>query len=592
MQFCSLRPTRVFPIAAFMVAAVVATCTTPARAVENLDRGLCVLRTNEGATFVGWRLLASDPRDVAFHVYRLADGSDTPKRLTAEPLVDRTCFVDGEAPAPGARYSVRAVAAGREGEPSTAAGVMDADPGCSYVSIRLQEQDAPQKVAVADLDGDGRFDYVIKRPDFNTDPFQRPGYWKRSTDTYKLEAYRADGSFLWRYDMGWSIEEGIWYSPYVVFDLDGDGRAEVYAKGGEGDPRDPDGRVTSGPEYLVQIDGLTGKVTRRIPWPDRSGYEDYNWMSRNLLGVAYLDGKHPSLIVERGTYSLIKVEAYDARLEPVWKWNSRSEKQRYSGSGMHGMHCADVDADGRDEIILGTSVLDDTGKGLWTNPMHHKAMAHPDACYVGEISPANPGLEIFYGIETSQPRDAVCLVDARTGRMLWSYDGPTRHVHSQGMVADIIARYPGQECYVGEQDSSQYWLYASSGERIGREKIDGLSPHAVYWDADPQKEMIMSGRLNKYRDGGQQAGDGEQQAGSTQWAPVGQRIEGRVVTITDCLGDWREEIITSRPGEVRIYTTTVPAQSRRACLMQDRLYRLDVALVSMGYFHPPQLSTP
>jgi rhamnogalacturonan endolyase len=556
------------------VVVVLALCTSPLRAAENLDRGVVVMRTDEGATYVGWRLLISDPEGVAFHVYRQSSEGGPRKRLTTEPLRDRTGFVDREPAAQGATYVILAVVGEEEGEPSKPVGARDRSPGCSYVSIRLRESDAPQKVAVADLDGDGRFDYIIKRPDFNTDPFQHPGYWKRSIDTYKIEAYRSDGTFMWRHDLGWSIEEGIWYSPYVVFDLDGDGKAEVYAKGGEGDPRDPGGQVTSGSEYVLQIDGMTGQVKRRGPWPDRSGYEDYNWNSRNLLGVAYLDGRKPCLIVERGTYSQIKVEALDVYLRPVWKWNSRDEKQKYSGCGMHGMHCVDVDGDGRDEIVLGSAVLDDDGHGLWTNAMHNKAMSHPDVCYVGDINPSHPGLEIFYGFETSQPRDGVCLVDAKTGGILWGFDGPTVHVHNQGMVADITDQHPGQECYAGEKDGSQYWLYTADGKRIGRERIDGLSPHAVFWDTDLQKEVILDNQICDYG------------------AKGIQKVEGKPVTITDCLGDWREEVITSLPGEIRVYTTMIPSQTRRVCLMQDRLYRLDVALVSMGYFYPPQLSRP
>ena len=541
-----------------------------ASAVEKPDRGVVALRRADGSVHVGWRLLAGDAREVAFHVYRSRGAKDAAERITPEPVRDATCFVDAKAPPlahDGPCYAVAAVIDGREGPRSSAVRIGNATLGVNFIRIHMQGDYAPQKVAVADLDGDGRYDYVIKQPNFNVDPYEKPGYWKKSEDTYKIEAYRSDGTFLWRHDMGWSIEEGIWYSPYVVYDLDGDGKAEVYCKAGEGDPRDPDGRVTSGPEWLLALDGTTGEILRKVPWPDRSGYEKYNYYCRNLLGVAYLDGKRPHLIVERGTYSQIKIEAYDPQLHLVWKWNSNDEKQRFSRQGMHGMHAADVDGDGRDEIIIGAAVIDDDGKGLWT-----REVGHPDACYVGDIDPDRPGLEIFYGIEPPQKRDAVCLVDARTGKLLWGCDESTTHVHGMGMVADILAECPGQECFAGEKDGTRYWLYTAAGKRIGDEDIGGLAPRAAWWDADPQKELVRKGRIGPYK-------------GETYEA-----IEGTITTIADCLGDWREEIITSLPGEIRIYTTAIPATTRRVCLMQDRLYRLDVATASMGYFYPPQLS--
>ncbi len=537
---------------------------------ERLDRGVVALRQADGGVYVGWRLLADDPPDVAFHIYRSAAGG-TLQRITERPVRDSTDFVDASAATidgdPRLEYSVRAVVGGEERPATPAVAAVRIGDSGPCVRIRLQGDYTFQKAAVADLDGDGRYDYVIKQPDFNVDPYEAPGYWKKSREPYKLEAYRSDGQFLWRHDMGWSIEEGIWYSPYVAYDLDGDGRAEVYAKAGEGDPRDPDGRVTSGPEWLAKIDGPTGRIVRKIPWPDRSGFEKYNYYCRNLLGVAYLDGKRPHLIVQRGTYTQIKVEAYDPQLQLVWRWNSKDEKERYSGQGMHGMHAADIDDDGRDEVILGSAVLDDNGRGLWT-----RGVGHPDACYVGDIDPARPGLEIFYGIEPRQKRDAVCLVEARTGRLLWGCDEATNHVHAQGMVADILAEHLGQECYAGERDKPVRWLYTAAGKRIGDKDIGGLAPKAVWWDADPQKEMIRDGRVGKFE--------------GRAYGP----IEGAVVTIADCLGDWREEVITSVAGEMRIYTTTLPATTRAVCRMQDRLYRLDVAMASMGYFYPPQMS--
>jgi rhamnogalacturonan endolyase len=370
--------------------------------------------------------------------------------------------------------------------------------------------------------------------------------------------------------MGWAIEEGIWYSPVVVYDLDGDGRSEVYCKAGEGDPREPTGHVRSGPEFLVKLDPSSGQVLKRLPWPGREDIGDYNYYSRNMLGVAYLDGRRPHLIVQRGTYTLIKVEAYGPDLNRVWAWDSGQEKEKYASQGMHGMHCVDLDDDGRDEIVLGSAVLDDNGRGLWT-----RAVGHPDVCYVADVDPARPGLEIFFGIEPRQRSNAVCLVEGRTGKLIWGNPEPTVHVHSQGLCADLIAEEPGLECYAGEaKGGSNYWLYAASGRLLGHENLGELAPRAVYWLDDSTKVFEVGGKLFRYP---------RQEIG---------RIQGRVVALADFLGDWREEIVTAVNGGIHIYTSTVATTQRRPWLMEDRLYRNDVAVQTMGYFYPPQLGGP
>jgi rhamnogalacturonan endolyase len=371
---------------------------------------------------------------------------------------------------------------------------------------------------------------------------------------------------MWHYDMGWSIEAGIWYSPWIVYDVDGDGEAEVYCKAGEGDPRDEKGLVQTGPEYLVKLDGETGKVVAKTDWPSRDGFSKYNYYCRNFLTVAYLDGKKPSLIIQRGTYNLIKMQALDKDFNQIWYWESTQEKKRFSGQSGHGLTTADVDEDGRDELVMGAAVIDDNGKGLWS-----LEMGHPDVMYVADIDPSNPGLEIFYGIEPRQKTDGICLVDAKTGRKLWAHKEPTRHVHSQGMAADVRADSPGMEVYAGERDLKQRWLYSSKGKLLEFHESGTLSPRALWWDADPQKEVILSRDIRDW--------DGEAM----------QPIEGRVIAVVDCLGDYREEVITSLKGELRIYTTTIPASDRRVCLMQDHQYRMGVVAQTMGYYYPAQL---
>ncbi|MBN1347078.1 MAG: silent information regulator protein Sir2 [Phycisphaerae bacterium] len=547
------------------------------RVIERIDRGLVALPV-EGGVYVGWRLLASDPKDTTFNVYRCAGGSQ-PVKLNEEPIGKTTDFVDRSAPRDAAlTYTVRPIADGKEAGPSSPGTVArDAKPA-GYVSIKLKGDHTFQKVGIADLNGDGKYDFVLKQPNTNIDPWIK--YYHPSKGTYKIEAYLGDGTFLWQNDLGWSIEQGIWYSPYLVWDFDGDGKAEVAVKTGQGDPRDPDGLVTSGPEYLSIRDGMTGKETARVDWPSREGYRGdrahaYNYYCRNQLGVAYLDGKTPCLIVERGTYGLIKVVAYQYRggkLSELWRWDNRQEGRNFRGQGAHFLHCVDIDADGRDEVLIGSAVIDDDGASLWTT-----GLGHPDHFYVGDIDPSRPGLEIYYGMESRQPKNGMCLVDARTGKLVWGLGDRTFHIHASGMCADIDPNHPGMECYGGEaakapEGKNRRWLFTAQGELLAREKTfdHGCSIRTVYWDADPYREMLLGNKIQKH-------------GGKT----LTESIAGGHAAWADILGDWREEVITSVAGELRIYTTTIPATDRRVCLMQDPIHRIDVAHLSMGYPQPP-----
>jgi len=238
------------------------------------------------------------------------------------------------------------------------------------------------------------------------------------------------------------------------------------------------------------------------------------------------------------------------------------------------MHAGDVDGDGRDEVIIGSACVDDNGTGLWTT-----GLGHCDHCYLGDLDPKRPGLEIHYGMETRQAAHGVCLVDARTGEFIWGIDELTMHVHSSGLCSDFDALHLGMECYSGEKeypaDKPHRWLFAADGTLLATEKtLDmGWAPRAAYWDADPQRELVRGRRIFDYQ-------------GST----IEPELEGRLISFADILGDWREELIVTFPGELRIYTTTIPAVDRRVCLMQDPIYRMDVAIQAMGYTQVPTTS--
>lgn len=550
------------------------------RVEEKLDRGLVAARCAEGV-YVGWRLLREDPADIAFRLYRKAEGGQF-VAASASPVTETADFLD-TAPEAAKAVVYKLCAVGRQQERELAVCPVEAcGPGMAYHPIKLQWPGKPpagevEKVGIGDLDGDGRYDYVLKTPQDNIDPALP--WWTPSPDTYKLDAYSHDGRRLWRKDLGWSIERGIWYSPFIVWDLDGDGKAEVAAKTGEGDPRGADGRVETGPEWVSIFDGATGKELARDAWLSRETPGEkynYNLSSRNQICVAYLDGKTPSLIINRGTYTTIRLVAYqfhNKKLEKQWAWDSREEagRGRYNSQGAHIMHAADIDGDGRDEVIYGSAVVDDNGNGLWTT-----GFGHPDFCFVGDIDPKHPGLEIFYGIEPPRRDHGLCLVDAKTGSVLWGLKQATNHVGINGMCADIDARYPGSECHAADIDRerkyAQSWILSAEGELLS-DKRQGNMAQPVYWDADPQRELVRGAKIQDF--------DGDAHS---------PKLVGRVVAVADVLGDWREEIITSAPGQLRIYTTTIPACDRRTCLMQDPIYRIDVAVSAMGYYGAPMLS--
>jgi rhamnogalacturonan endolyase len=555
---------------------------------EKINRGMLAIPNKEVKVYLGWRLLKNDKKGTAFNVYRSVEGGN-PVRLNKEPVVATTDFIDKKSVVGReSAYWVRPVNNGKELEPSEKALLKpDAKDKTYYSSIKFQGDYRPQRIGVADLDGDGEYDFVIKQPSQGIDPAGRPN---TSALTYKLEAYLNEGKFLWRKDLGPGIEPGIWYSPFVVYDFDGDGKAEVAVKTGPEDARERDGRVRKGPEWCSILDGMTGAELARADWPPRDPrLGDYNRINRNQMGMAYLDGKTPCLLVARGTYKLMIVEAYqyhNHKLERLWHWEGDDETPIIRSQGAHGMHSADIDGDGRDEVILGSAVLDDNGTCLWST-----GLGHPDKCFVTDVDPTRPGMEIFYAIEPwHDDGKGVCLVEARTGKIIWSIGQRTYHV-GDGMVADIDPAIPGLECFATEDPkggSRDRYMFSATGKRLGqREDVPGCR-NWIFWDADLLRETFGYGGSGRRLIGGGRFGRGRSMSivkykGET----LTSNIQGSIIMMADILGDWREELITVQSGELRIYTTTIPAKDRRVCLMQDPVYRAEVAHRSMGYEQSP-----
>src|SRR4051812_33294286 len=446
---------RLFLSRAALTAAFVAG-SAGARATEKLDRGMVAVRTETGV-YLGWRLLDEDPANRVFNVYRSTAGGEAVK-LNDTPLIAGTNFVDATAKLDQANaWTIKSLALSRydapaEGEILAKVELPANAPVQSYFSIKLQGENTTfQKIAFADLNGDGKLDYIIKQPAAGLDP----GTTALSPDTYKIEAYLNDGTFLWRKDLGWNMNMGIWWTPFIVYDFDGDGKAEVavktapFAATREESLAEKDGPargfVVKGDEYCSILDGLTGEEVTKVNWVERGDQRDWgddqgNRVNRNQIGLACLDGKTTSLLVCRGTYTRMVVDAYnfkDRKLTKVWRWDGDKESPQIRGQGSHTMVVGDVDGDGRDEIILGSVALRPDGKVLW-----NLGLGHPDIMYMADVIPSRPGLEIAYGYEVPLGKNGLCLVDARTGQIIWGHPYKTTHIHDQGMIGDFIESVP------------------------------------------------------------------------------------------------------------------------------------------------------
>lgn len=590
---------------------LLATTALAQRQMEFLDRGVVALRQENESVFVSWRLLATDPEDTAFNIYRSAN--DQPARkLNEQPIRNVTYFVDAQSKVNQTNsYQVRPLVNGKE----LAAGRAFVIPANSlarpYLSVPLQTpaNTTPNDISVGDLDGDGEYELVIHMAGRGWDNSQS-GF----TGAPVLQAYKLDGTLLWTINLGRNIREGAHYTQFMVYDLDGDGRAEVACKTADGtvdgtgkvigNPEanwvNDAGHILDGPEYLSVFDGLTGAAlatTNYIPprhptkpnptraelrelWGDEYG----NRSERYLACIAYLDGKRPSLVMCRGYYTRSVLAAWnwrDGKLSHVWTFDSDDGtpgNRAYRGQGNHNLSVADVDGDGRDEIIYGACVIDDDGTGL-----HKTGLGHGDALHVSDFDPGRPGLEIL-NIQERVDDAGAYLRDAHTGEILWQK--PTAPGQREGpgraLAADIDLRHRGAEMWVA--GGGIRGLFNAKGELIS-ERPPRSCNFIVWWDGDLLRELLDGNRIMKW--------DWEAGRERTLLEAIdcvaNNGTKSTPGLSADLFGDWREEVIwrTRDNRELRIYTTTLPTEHRFVTLMHDPQYRLAVAWQNVAYNQPP-----
>jgi rhamnogalacturonan endolyase len=551
--------------------------------MERLCRGVVAVRAGS-ANFVSWRLLGYEPDDIAFEVYR--DG----QKVTAAPITDSTNFVDDGAPA-GATYTVRAVIGGAEQADSDIAQTWPQN----YLTIALDGPDGYRAgdTSAGDLDGDGDYELVIKWEQTPRDNSQ-----EGATGSPKLEGYKLDGTRLWRIELGRNIREGEHYTQFVVYDLDGDGKSEVACKTapgtvdgtgqdvllGDDDPdadyRNADGYILTGPEYLTVFSGETGAELATVPFEVARGNvndwgDDYgNRVDRFLSSLAFLgDDGRPSLIMARGYYERSTLTAWnyrDGALTRIWTADSDAGTA-YPGQGAHSMMVADVDDDGRQEIIYGASTIDDDGTRQCST-----GQSHGDSLHVSDFVPSRPGIEVFMPHEPGGSF-AYTMRDGATCDVLWQgpnnggAEGPGR-----GVAADIDPDSPGAEAWI----NSGNLLAGATGQNAGTRPAQ--CNFVIWWDGDLSRELLDGNQVSDH--------DGEGTGFTAEGCTSINGTKAPPNLSADLIGDWREEVVFLCGDSLRLYTTAQETATRIPTLMHDPQYRASVSAQNTAYNQPPHPS--
>lgn len=588
---------------------------------EKLSRGLIGIPTEDGMYF-SWRMTLEDAAGLQFDLYR-SSGGGAEVKLNKEPIDRTSDFLDRTVDyTVDNRWTLKATTGevaiwtrlkGEERNPYLSVPVCKPEDGeIAGESFTYTANDC----SVGDLDGDGEYEIILKWFPSNS---KRPPQRGFTGNTY-LDAYKMDGTRLWRIDLGPNVRSGAATTNFLVFDFDGDGCAEICCKTGDGtvdglghrigdaqadwrtwDKKSPTyGKIVNGPEYLTVFEGRTGKeldskeyIPTRYPldgWGGvggNCGNDNTGGRSdRFTAGVAFLDGKTPSPIMVRGWYGRTVVAAWtftNGALKHTWTFDSAAPGwEAYSGMGNHSVTVADFDGDGCDEICVGAMTVDHDGKGLFTT-----GLRHGDALHAGRFIPSRQGMQVFGVHENEGDNEivkrtpAVAMFDGATGEIIWQ-DGLGQDA-GRGVAADIDPRYDGAECWCNIGGLRR----GDTGEIISNRKPDSCN-FTIYWDADPLAELLDHVSISKWN----------WNTESTDLLLKAERVvsnngtKGNPCLSGDILGDWREEVIwpSEDQTELRIYSTTIPAVDRRATWMNDRQYRLAIAWQNVAYNQPPHPS--
>ena len=584
------------------------------RFTDKLDRGLVAVKTTKGV-YCSWRIQADEYYDVKYNLYR--DGT----KVNAEPL-DVSNFTDTSG-SESSQYTVKAVLNGVEQQASKAATVFKSN----YKEIKIKHDASlkatyePNDACCADVDGDGEVEILMK---FNNKEEGEQLYPKNgptingvATKEYSMLAcLKQDGTVLWWVNCGPNMGDFQNNEQNIVgYDWDMDGKAEVVMRLEEGSTvhmadgttytigangkngsswtnyREPKGSGSVewfthyGKEFLWYCEGATGKPYQCIEFPLKrleDGETDLKaaWgdgyghrSSKYFFGAPYLDGKHPSIFLGRGIYTRHKFIAYDVdpkthNLKVRWKWTNNQPGSPWYGQGYHNYIVADVDWDGRDEIVWGSMVIDDNGMGLSTT-----GLGHGDAQHIGDFNPYIHGQEMFACNEDNPSNN---YRDATTSKIY--YRKTDTNDDGRCLAGNFYNDFPGAVGHSAHDTP----ISTVTNEHVST-NTNGLSMNfRIYWDGDLLEECFNNTEVTKPGVGTIATFLGAYSNNGTKATPCYQG---------DIFGDWREEVIErTADNNIRIYTTNEPTKWRNYSLWYDHQYRNGMVWQPCGYNQPPHVS--
>lgn len=592
-----------------------------------------------GKILVTWRMLPSDTYQTAFDLYRRPKGGARKRVSGYAGITKGTCFQDNYSDFSKDITYELCYHGQTEVLDSYTITAAQLQQGVPYVNVPLQKWEGTpagfiykvNDCSYGDLDGDGEPEIVVKRG-ARVDSLLMVNDGLSDKDraevrhTVVWEAYKLDGTLLWRVMSGPNIETGN-SSSFAVYDFDGDGRCEVATRLSEGavfgdgqeiGDTNGDGKtdyrtftsthIHGAPEWLCVIDGLTGRELARAEYIPTEGnsllWGDNYWKRAGSvrIGVIRCDADITSILTSRGIYGRSVVEAWDYRdgkLTRRWHFDSNDEGcGNYAGQGYHSLFVGDVDGDGLDEMCYGSMTLDHDGKPLYVSGSkfgvetvvsganydpNFKGFGHGDALHMGDFLPDREGLEIWSCFETGDYGAA--LRDARTGETIWCIkDGSDV---GRCCVADIMPEYPGCEM----------WWYTGKVMTSGGEQILTDDGQAVKWPAC-NMSVWFTGSLNRQLLDGTKVCTVVASAGKERRPMRANFFGAKAINGTknnpclyaDLLGDWREEIIyvDSAENNLMIVSTWYPTEYRLPCLLTDHHYEMSALNQQIGYNQPTE----